>query len=218
MATGADGGPAHAALVSRKRRDVLEFLTLSDTPLGATGIAARMDLHVTTVRFHLEQLEIAGLIRREVDRDGRRGRPRIVYVAAPLAREDDAHRQLIDVLAGALDDDAEDGSARATTAGKQWADSLAQEIPTPTDADTLDPLMQIMVRLGFDPKINDGGDLIQLLACPFRQTARNHPSVVCAVHRGLIERTLDNMGHDPGEATLHPFVQQELCTITLHRG
>ena len=46
----------HAALASEPRRRVLALLTESIGPLDVATVAAGIGLHVTTARFHLEQI------------------------------------------------------------------------------------------------------------------------------------------------------------------
>ena len=129
-------GDRHAALASDKRRLVLELLLHTNSPVDAATVAARIDLHVTTARFHLEQLESAGLIRREVERAGQRGRPRILFTAGPSAREDGAQQGLSRALASALAEDQDGGRARAIRAGEEWSAAymtLATDGATATD-------------------------------------------------------------------------------------
>ena len=208
----------HAALASRTRRQVLDALALSPAPLDAQAIAAALGLHVTTVRFHLDQLEEAQLVRRQPEMEGRRGRPRMLYTPAASERAEDSREQLIDVLAGALANrDNDDGQSRSLEAGKQWANALALEQPELPGGHGLDRLLHVLDQLGFEPRI-DGADVIQLHACPFRDAARSHPQVVCSVHRGLIEQILETSTIAGGNsARLLPFVEPALCLITLNQ-
>jgi predicted ArsR family transcriptional regulator len=211
-------GRIHAALASAPRRRVLDALTQSSSPLDVQTIAAELDLHVTTVRFHLEQLEAAGLVRRGHGADRRRGRPRLRYVATTGPAED-SREQLIDVLAGALAERDDGGRNRSITAGRKWADSLALDDPGGGGAgkgDEVATLVRVLDDLGFDPVVGDA-DAIQLRACPFRDAARDHPQVVCSVHQGLVERILAQAGTDR-QPTLLPFVEPELCLITMGRA
>lgn len=201
--------PGHSD-VSKTRSQVLSFITNSPEPLDAAQIASRMRLHVTTVRFHLGHLEQAGLVRRESVNEQRRGRPRVAYRAAPVLRAHTSQRQLITVLARALSRE-EDGRERAIEAGRAWADELAVE--SDTDGVARAALTSRLDLLGFDPV--DDGDNIQLLACPFRDAAAEHPAVVCSVHLGLIQRTVELGGGDPDSARLFPFVEPQLCTVAL---
>ncbi len=212
-----DAGGVHAALASHTRRQVLGAITRSAQPVDALTIAAELGLHVTTVRFHLDQLERADLVRRQGGAEPRRGRPRIRYVAVP-GPADDSREQLIEVLAGALAE-RPDGRARSIEAGHRWADALAPAAPDVPqhsgDGDDVEPLVHVLDDLGFDP-LRATDDVIRLRACPFRDAARDHPQVVCSVHRGLIEQLLRSRGA-ARRADLLPFVEPDLCLVTLSR-
>jgi predicted ArsR family transcriptional regulator len=199
-------GTYHPALASHTRRQVLDTLIRSPGPVDALALATELGLHVTTVRFHLEQLAEAHLVRREAAEEKRRGRPRILY-SATRAADRDSRGQLIEVLAGALAGRPADAQDRSVDAGRGWATALLAEQPTPADGPTA--LLDVLDRLGFAPEPD--GDTIRLRACPFRDAAREHPEVVCAVHRGLVEEILG----PPARARLLPFVQPELCLISL---
>ncbi len=211
-----------AAVASTTRQRVLSLVAESDDPVDAAEIASQIAIHLTTVRFHLKRLEDAGLVRRQIDKKPRRGRPRVVYRAGPMVRNDTSRSHLLEVLAGALageDDDA----TRSVRAGRRWADQLAETKPDAPEIGT-DALLRVLDRVGFDPVFDrvefdgagiDGAGVIRLLACPFRVAAAEFPHVVCAVHRGLIERTLEIAGADPSAVRLSPFVEPELCTVTL---
>src|SRR5690606_21151214 len=106
----------HASLGSPARRQVLAVLQEASGPLDAAAVAARLGLHVTTARFHLDQLVAAGLAVREVAAERRRGRPRILFAIAGPARDEHSREQLIRVLADALAH-RDDASALARRAG-----------------------------------------------------------------------------------------------------
>jgi predicted ArsR family transcriptional regulator len=193
----------HAAMASPPRRAVLNALLASPDPLDAAMVAERVGLHVTTARVHLDQLVEAGLARRRPSVEQRRGRPRMLYAPAGAPRDRDAREQLIRVLAGALTRRPGEESIRA---GRRWAaafDAPAPEDPVPGLVDVLD-------RIGFDPE--QDGAAIRLPSCPFRAAAREHPEVVCAVHRGLVDQLLE--GTSAG-ARLLPFVEPELCLLAV---
>jgi predicted ArsR family transcriptional regulator len=201
----------HAALASRARRQVLEALRSSPVPLDAASVAGSLGLHVTTARFHLDQLAATGLARRSTLAEPRRGRPRVLFAPAGAARDEDSREQLIEVLASAIHGN-DDGVQESLRAGRQWAD----EIGPPDPDDPVRGLIDVLERLGFAPDADPDPDpdaaTIRLLACPFRSAAREHPDVVCTVHRGLVERLLDGTGSEP---QLVPFVEPELCLVTL---
>jgi predicted ArsR family transcriptional regulator len=196
----------HAAMASPSRRSVLDVLLASTGPLDAAAVAERVGLHLTTTRFHLDQLVDAGLARRRASAEGRRGRPRMLYAPAGAPRERDAREQLIRVLSGALSEHADEESLRA---GRRWASAF--EPPRPDDP--VPGLVDVLERLGFDPEPDAADDLvIRLPSCPFREAARDHPEVVCTVHRGLIDRLMDGTTRD---ARLLPFVEPQLCLVAV---
>ncbi|WP_373427170.1 helix-turn-helix transcriptional regulator [Arthrobacter sp. B3I4] len=218
-------------MASRTRRRVLDALAGSSVPLGAQAVAGMLELHVSTVRFHLEQLEEARLVQRESGGEKRRGRPRVLYTAVLDAERDESSReQLIEVLAGALADSQGDrGRSSAVNAGRNWARGFLS--PRPGSVDRRSGLVEVLDRLGFDPSRD--GDVVELRACPFREAARRHPQVVCAVHLGLVQQLVDGDGDGDGDLApdegdvaqeaapdlapdvrLLPFVQPNLCVIT----
>ena len=204
----------YSALASPARRRVLDALTRSPAPRDAHAIAAELGLHVTTVRFHLEHLCEARLVRRSADVQKRRGRPRMLFAAVGDATRDrSAQEQLIDTLATAFargDDDG--GRGRAVEAGRSWGRGLVGAAPGDSGA----VLMDVLDGLGFDPSRD--GEIVQLRACPFRDAARRHSDVICSVHQGLVEQILaGDQGRDDGSprGRLLPFVQPDLCLIDL---
>jgi len=206
----------HAALASQTRRQVLDAITASAEPRDAQSLALELSLHVTTVRFHLDQLEEARLVLRSLGAEKRRGRPRTLYVAVDTTdRDEQSREQLIEVLAGALAArDTDEGRDNAARAGWAWGSALTSGAD-PDSVSASDPsaiLVEVLDELGFDPRPE--GDVINLHACPFRDAARQHPNVVCEVHRGLIQQIL---AADPTatDVRLLPFVQPELCVVTL---
>jgi predicted ArsR family transcriptional regulator len=199
-------GDYHAALASPSRRQVLDALRVSPTALDAGAVAAQLGLHLTTARFHLDQLAAAGLAHRRAGAEKRRGRPRMLYSPAGPVRDEDSREQLIRVLATALAGQ-DDHTAAAVRAGRRWAAGVVPAAESPVAG-----LVEVLDRLGFDPDLE--GSQIRLRSCPFRDAAREHPEVICAVHRGLVEQLLDRA---VPQAQLLPFVEPELCVVALSR-
>ncbi|MBN9607577.1 MAG: helix-turn-helix domain-containing protein [Actinomycetales bacterium] len=194
-----------AASPSAAGRQVLDELHAANAPLDAAAVAERLGVHVTTARFHLDRLADAGLAHRRTGSEPRRGRPRILYTPAGPERDEESREQLIHVLASALAAD-DTASTESVDAGRRWADSFDPL----TDTDPAAGLVDVLDRLGFDPDPHE--QQIRLRACPFRDAAREHPQVVCAVHRGLIEQLLEPSGT---RSRLVPFAEPDLCLVTL---
>ncbi|GAB3803820.1 helix-turn-helix domain-containing protein [Humibacter antri] len=220
-AVNGDGAAEHVAGSTEPaaRRRVLDVLAGSRHPLDAKAVADKLGVHVTTARFHLDQLEAAGLVQRRTARENRPGRPRLVYVLSATLRAADAREQLIEVLANALGGPlAADtqprrrGRAAAVAAGERWADAVERRASAPEaetraraaansstahTAEVHDPvedLVDVLDSLGFAPEAV--GDEILMHECPFRAAARERPDVVCAVHQGLVERMLASVPAD----------------------
>lgn len=197
-------GTRPQALDSPALRRVLAALTKAGEPRSAAQLAVTLELHVTTVRSHLDQLEDAGLVTREMTGEGRRGRPSHRYRA--IRRDPDAAREeLIRVLAAALAGPSAAGGAPARAAGRTWAERVVV-----TESDPLVALTAAFGEFGFDPEGH--GRQLRLRGCPFRQAAREYPDVVCGVHAGLAERLAERVGGEV-RVRLLPFVEPELCLV-----
>lgn len=227
---------AGVALSSPVRRDILRHL--SDLPalapaghpnrtsgLTAAELAQRVGLHVTTVRFHLDRLAHAGLVRSHDERAGV-GRPRRHWTADPgqLTEQDgaDSYRLLAEVLADAM---AAGDGAGAEEAGRRWAlthaDQLVGGVPG-TPATTpgtwlakVGAVVDVLDRWGYEPTVTTGDAghtaTVCLHHCPLRALAVANPEVTCGVHRGVIVGTLQALGERRAEVELVPFVEPDLC-------
>lgn len=223
--TGSDGADRYAALSASSRRRLLDLLA-ADGPTDAASLAAAVELHVSTARFHLDVLERAGLIRRTAGRTGRPGRPRQVYSVAAASVPGASYRQLAAVLVDALaadqdadpDADPDVGPQWAEQAGRRWAlmelsagDALSWD-------DGTRRVGELFERVGFAPRLIDDAAArhLELDACPFRDLARAYPQVICRMHLGLLRGSLDRLGVALAErAGLRPFVEPELCVADM---
>ncbi len=71
-------------------------------------------------------------------------------------------------------------------------------------------------EMGFDPATAQHEDnRIDLPSCPFRALARQHPGVVCGLHRGLLREFVSQATAATIDAELAPFVQPHLCVATI---
>lgn len=95
---------AHEALAVISRVRLLDALRASKRALDARELAEACGLHVSTVRFHLEILAAAGLVRSQSEPAHRRGRPRLLYTpasaGAPSAPEPAARHRSRRALGG----------------------------------------------------------------------------------------------------------------------
>jgi predicted ArsR family transcriptional regulator len=213
---------------NRQRERVLRIVREHGGAIDAVELASRMNLHVTTVRFHLDALCDEGAIERtRMNRDGR-GRPRTGYRAVAERLD---YRILAEILAMELGETVETRARRAQRAGVQWAERIATSQPEAvggqegTDpAQAGDPLdrgavlaTEVFDRMGFDaelaaesePSASLSADseqvlgrerVIRLHACPVRDLARAHPEVGCGLHLGLLQGLVDHAAAGGGHA------------------
>ncbi|OBH56785.1 metalloregulator ArsR/SmtB family transcription factor [Mycobacterium sp. E2479] len=229
-----EAGRSHRLGRNRQRQRVLELVRAHDEPVDAVELAARLGLHTTTVRFHLDALCGEGLVERtRITRTGV-GRPRTGYRAV---RERLDYRVLAEILAFELGDTADKRRRRAEAAGRRWAERIADESPHEDAAGQHVPggsasreaadersatITAVFDRMGFGPELvptkkstRGNQRTIRLHSCPVRDLARAHPEVTCALHRGLLRGLAGpqkSVGSAPGmRAELEPFVEPELC-------
>ena len=77
----------HRALAEPSRARILAELADAG-PLDARELAERVDLHVNTVRVHVNALADAGLVESETLPPNGRGRPRVAYRATAAAGDE----------------------------------------------------------------------------------------------------------------------------------
>jgi predicted ArsR family transcriptional regulator len=207
----------HVALAVWSRRRLLDALREADGPVSASELATAVGLHVTTARAHLRLLEAAGLVLRTRRAPTGPGRPRMFYAAAP-GEGSDGHRELAELLAGALGAEGDDGRRHAESAGRRWAERTVPDDARLSREESAVAITDLFERLGFAPRRVDdepAGFGLALERCPFRGVAQEHPDVVCTIHLGLMREALARFGQPAmaASAQLQPFVTPELCLV-----
>lgn len=234
---------AAALLASPVRRRILAALRTAQSgppgSLNAGGLTAAqvgkaVGMHVTTARFHLDQLVLAGVLHADFHKHSGAGRPRKVYALsqssdpARVASENEALLLLTTLLTETFRATRAEGRALTPDeAGERWAH---ENIP----ADGADPaaspgewlakvgsLIDVLRRWGYTPDLStsDGGRTarIDLTHCPFRDLAAENTEIVCGIHRGLISGTMEQLGEPETDVTLRPFAEGGTCIAHLHR-
>lgn len=112
--------------IGKRRVDVLSTLKASATPMTTAQIAARLEVHTNTVRFHLEHLEENGQVERVEPHHRGPGRPPQLYRA--VRRMDPAgptdYRLLAEILASGLAAE-DDPAAKAREMGRAWGRTMS---------------------------------------------------------------------------------------------
>lgn len=230
-------------LASAPRREIVDLLdhlphiATPDQPhtrergLTAAQLAARLERHVTTIRFHLDQLVAGGLIDYHDERSGV-GRPSRYYTVARSATigpdQLDAYRitakLLLEMVATGGDPDSVASgwmSRRADTLLPIQADRTQASSPGQWLA-KVGPVVDLMQRWGFEPTISssDAGHTAEMSLghCPIRDLASARPGVVCELHRGLIREALRCLGEESPDVQLHPAGEGGHCRVTMTTG
>lgn len=205
---------------SRSRRRLVKLLRRSDTPLDVYQLAEATGLHITTVRAHLDMLAKADQVTVQKPPRNTPGRPRTVYAARTEEAPPDGYRPLAAMLAANLGPTPRTRRKRAEKAGRDWATTLIPATNTTDPDERAHRIVDLFTEMNFDPELSDpepdtGEREIRLRACPYRDVAREHPEVVCAIHLGLLQGALTQLGSPPTTVRLVPFVKPHLCLAYL---
>lgn len=199
------------------RARVLALLQDTGKPMTAAAAAERLGLHPNGARFHLDALAEEGLVAREPEQRGGRGRPRMLYAVAPAAPRA-AHRSyrfLAQMLTSLVSDALPDPARSAEEAGETWGRTL-----TTTGAgkpEVAEALAASLDRVGFESRpVQDGeGSRLEITHCPFLEVAAERQEVVCALHLGLLRGAAEQLGARRTVRGLEPLVDPGLCVAHL---
>jgi predicted ArsR family transcriptional regulator len=187
------------ALGDNTRYAIYLELARSSQPLTTSEVADRLGLHPNTVRPHLDRMRDVGLLQVDVDGRGEVGRPQHRYSLAALAPSLGFEPPAAPMLANMLLRLAERSGLAGTdaeVAGRAEGASRARGFASVPS--TLEAFVGDHEQLGFDPVVSDGPDddtaVVAFANCPFRAHAEAHTSLVCAMHRGLVEGFVDDLG------------------------
>ncbi|MGD9961365.1 helix-turn-helix transcriptional regulator [Nocardioides sp.] len=223
--TGAD------LLASAPRRAIVDALRCHGIGEGevdvggmtAGQLADALGLHPTTVRFHTDRLEAAGIIRSHLTTMFGVGRPRKVYAVADDEPEDDRTTYLVRLLQ--LMTESFNTGATPEEAGERWARHhliLTATSPAASPGSWLSklgPLVDVLQDWGYLPELTttEGGRtcLITLTDCPFIDLARDNPAVVCGIHEGLVRGALHQLGEDDVAVSVTPFARPNQCDVQI---
>ena len=211
----------HRALADPSRARILDELG-GEEPLDARELAARVGLHVNTVRVHLNALVEAGLVAGETQPPSGRGRPRVVYRATPAAGDQGGrrYRRLAEILTALVARYGPEAAAQLEELGEAWGRYLVESPPpyaSRSDDEAVAGLVDLLAEVGFEPRLERGarGRRILMRPCPFLELARSHRDVICPIHLGLMRGALAELGAKTRATKLEPFVQPDLCVARL---
>lgn len=210
-----------AGELTGRRLDVWRVLKSARAPMSIAQIAADLDVHPNTVRFHLATLVRDGRVERVQTPHRGPGRPPVMVQAV---RQMDRggprrYRLLAEILTIGFATDADPGT-RALEAGRTWARRLrppAQDRPAPDCEQSIENLVEMLDELGFAPERREAGgeQQVGLRHCPFLELAETDPEVVCPIHLGLMQGALETWDAPVAVRQLDSFVEPDMCLAHL---
>lgn len=207
------------ALGDTRRSGIVEELRGAPDGLDVQTLAGRLGLHPNTVRWHLGVLANAGAVTSSPAPRPTPGRPRILYrlEAEVSSGTRDEYRLLALMLSGTVAA-LPGGEAAAERTGRSWGRYLVERpapLARPTDAAAAERVAELLAEQGFAPETAPGE--IRMRRCPFHDLAESRPEVVCAVHKGLIDGALEELGSDLEVDELDVLPRPDLCVVRLGR-
>lgn len=191
------------ALAQPTRAHLFALLVEERAPASTEELAERLGMHPNGVRRHLERLQEEGLVARSRVR-AERGRPRDSWSVAPDAHpageRPRAYGDLARWLTRAIATESPDAGGVEREGRK-----IGRELAPAAAADPVEAFRQTFAAMGFQPRMEikaEGEFSCCLGNCPYRDSARESPDVVCGLHRGITAGLLSAL--DP-EATLVTF-------------
>ncbi len=205
------------ALGDNTRYAIYLELARSPKPLSTSDVAESLGLHLNTVRPHLERMRDVGLLDARPDTRGAVGRPQKLYELAShapsLGLEPPVYPLLSEMLLQVAVDTGADSDS-VLEAGRHAGRTLAHR---PRSSGTCAELAVTMLEeLGFDPASVTEGDqtVVAFGHCPFAELAEAQPQVVCALHRGMLEGFMDEVGEGSVEE-FHDLGARQPCRAAL---
>lgn len=203
------------------RRSLIAYtLRNSHQPMSVEDVANEVGIHVNTARFHLEALVDAGLAMRETEALGKPGRRRVLYTGVQPNHEPvESYRLLASMLAAAVGRRCPEPGANMYEVGREWGRFLTPPpVPFETfnedDVDTrvlgdLDPLW-FATEYCPSPQTK-----LLIHNCPFYAAAHQAPQVVCQMHAGMINGSLEVLRSSRRVVEMAPQAEPRLCWALL---
>ncbi|PZF85562.1 helix-turn-helix transcriptional regulator [Jiangella anatolica] len=220
------------ALVDETRRELYRYVCAQPGPVGRDQAAAALDLPHHQVKFHLDRLEEAGLLRAEYARlTGRTGpgagRPAKLYRRAEtqlaVSLPDRRYELAAELMAQAISRSTSTGApvdAELAQAAREHGRRLAASVPAPA-ADpagpdsALDAAAETLARHGYEPRRQD--HTVVLANCPFHRLARTHTALVCGMNHALLGALSEALAPGTLHAQLDP-AEGRCCVVLTASG
>lgn len=204
------------ALGDNTRYAIYLELARRASPQATADIAASLDLHVNTVRPHLERMRDVGLLEVHSGSTGVVGRPQHRYSLRPDAPSLGLEPPLFPKLARALVGMAVDVGADADDARQAGSQQGRADAGSYDSSDAAVTLLVELDKLGFDPQVMVEAEEVTITFgyCPFSDLARTNSEIVCGIHHGMVEGFVDELGHCEVRS-FRPLSNRNPCQVVL---
>ena len=211
-----DGTTGHGDHAGR-RTHIIKLLRDAKEPLTVEEVAKKVGLPANTTRFHLEALVDSGLATRETQSRSTPGRPKVAYLGTlpnQTHEREQGYRLLAEFMSAAIARRNENAGEWMYQVGLEWGRYISCH-PDDREADEagiLDALVEKLDALWFAPEMV-GKDLPMLILhnCPFMDLTRRYPQVVCQLHAGMINGSLEEMCSECRLTRLHVQMPAHQC-------
>ena len=215
-----------ATLGDATRRGIYVTVRESLEPVTASQIADLFDIHSNVARHHLDRLVADGYLqvtrKRPAGRTGPgAGRPakhyeptrKNVSVQFPARRYD----LLTELLLRVIERVAPENAAEiADEIGREYGRELASEIGFPDESGyeaAAIAVAKALMGVGFEVEAQPGEHRLVTRFCPFGESAKTHPVIVCQLDQGLVSGLLEGTTQIP-VAIVNPHGNDEGDCVT----
>ena len=213
---GADLQGEARALGDPTRYRLFRYIADAPAPVSVAELTGFVQHHHNAVRQHLAVLRDAGLVVEETEREGRPGRPRLVYRLHPEAAgawgTPGPYAWLAAMLSAAMR-----RGLSPRQAGRQEGHRRAADLAGPGDPAAV--LEEEMARRGFRPSRAGREPAVELVLgrCPFAEVAAADPETVCQLHLGLAEGLAEGLGRLAVDGLAIKKPRRAGCRLIMHR-
>ena len=203
-----------------RRTLIAALLREAQEPLSVEDVARLAGVHVNTARLHLEALVEMGQATRQAETRDKPGRRRVLYDGAlPNQEVTQGYRLLTTILTSVISSNSLDASETMYTAGQEWGRFLTSP-PMPFEVCDEDAIGARVVdkldqRWFAQEYCAQPRPRLLMHNCPFLSAARETPLVVCQLHAGMINGSLEQLHSKQRVVGLDPQVQPHLCVALL---
>ena len=197
-----------------RRTHIIRLLRDAKEALTVDQVAAKVGLPASAVRYHLESLADAGLATREAQPRTTPGRPKVAYrgvLPNQTHEREQGFRLLAETMAVAIASSNQNAGEWMYRVGREWGRQLMGRAASDSALDDeaiIARLVDKLDALWFAPELVDGeSPKLVLFNCPFLDSTRRFPQVICQLHAGMINGALEEMASN-----------YRLSHLTIHAG